>query len=224
MTAASLWGVNAVEHPEEDRNEEVHGTLGDLLYARKAPPRSTEIDWVALVRAIGARDQRAFAELYQRTNRIAFTLIMRIVGDKCSAEEVTLDLFHDVWRRASEYEIRGGTVLGWILNQARSRAIDRIRYERRKKRTNPSADAAVADCVDGCEESVDLEQRSRLLRRAVAGLQPAERIAIERAFFGELTYVEVASQLAEPVGTVKTRIRTGLQKLRFALWNGVARR
>ena len=216
--------MNTVEHPEEDRNDEVHSTLGDLLYARKALPSSTEADWVALVRAIGTGDQRAFLELYQRTNRIAFTLIMRIVGDKCTAEEVTLDLFHDVWRRASDYEGSGGPVLGWILNQARSRAIDRIRYERRKKRTNPSADAAVADYVDGCEETVDLEQQSRLLRRAVAGLQPAERIAIERAFFGELTYVEVASQLAEPVGTVKTRIRSGLQKLRFALCNGVTRR
>ena len=222
--APSLWVVNAVEHPGVDRNEEAHRTLGDLLYARKAPPKSTEADWVALVRAIATGSQPAFLELYQRTNRIAFTLIMRIVGDKYAAEEVTLDVFHDVWRRASEYEVSGGPVLGWILNQARSRAIDRIRYERRKKRTHPSADAAVADCVDGCEETVDLEQRGRLLRRAVAGLQPAERIAIERAFFNELTYVEVASQLTEPVGTIKTRIRSGLQKLRFALWDGIARR
>ena len=219
-----MWLMNAIEHPGEDRNDEVHVTLGDLLYGGKAPPQATETDWVALVRATGTGDQRAFRELYQRTNRIAFTLIMRIVGDKCTAEEVTLDLFHDVWRRASAYEVSGGSVVGWILNQARSRAIDRIRYERRKKRTHLSADAAVADCVDECEETVDLEQRGRLLRRAVAGLQPAERIAIERAFFSELTYVEVASQLTEPVGTVKTRIRSGLQKLRFALWNGVARR
>ena len=224
MTAASLRVVNAVEHPEENRIEEGHGTLGDLLYKRNPPTKSTETEWVALVHATGAGDQRAFSELYQRTNRIAFTLIMRIVGDKCTAEEVTLDLFHGVWRRASDYEVSGGPVLGWILNQARSRAIDRIRYERRQKRTNASAKAAVDDCVEGCEETVDLEQRGRVLRSALAGLQPAERIAIERAFFGELTYVEVASQLSEPVGTVKTRIRSGLQKLRFALWNGVARR
>ena len=224
MTAASLAVVNAVEHPEGDPNEQVHGTLGDLLYAGKGAPGSTEIDWVALVRAIGTGDQRAFLQLYQRTNHIAYTLIMRIVGDKCSAEEVTLDLFHDIWRRASGYEVGGGSVLGWILNQARSRAIDRIRHERRKKRTNPPADAAVTHSPDGCEETVELEQRGRMLRRAVAGLQPAERMAIERAFFGDLTYVEVASQLAVPVGTVKTRIRSGLQKLRFALWDGVARR
>ncbi len=202
----------------------MHGTLGDLLYATTARPRPTEMDWVALVRAIGTGDQCAFLELYQRTNRIAFTLIMRIVGDKCSAEEVTLDLFHDIWRRASEYEVSAGSVLGWILNHARSLAVDRIREEHRKKHTSPSSDDAMTDRVGGRGEAIELERTSRLLRRAVAGLQPGERIAIERAFFSDLTYVELASQLAEPVGTVRTRIRIGLQKLRFALWDGVTRR
>ena len=107
-----------------------------MLYANRERPLLLEKEWVDLVYAIAARDQSALHALYDRAHRPVFTLIMRITCSRETAEEVTLDVFHEVWRRASHYDPAGGTVLGWIMNQARSRAIDRLRFDNRKKRTN----------------------------------------------------------------------------------------
>src|SRR5690348_12685493 len=109
-------------------------TLGDVLYAKSKPP-VPEQDWVALVQAVAAGDQLALHALYERAHRIVFTLVLRITANRETAEELTIDVFHDVWRRAAQYDAVKGTVLGWIMNQARSRALDRLRYENRKKRS-----------------------------------------------------------------------------------------
>ena len=126
-------------HPtpsNEQHREPAPGTLGAVLYANRERPLLLEKEWVDLVYAIAARDQSALHALYDRAHRPVFTLIMRITCSRETAEEVTLDVFHEVWRRASHYDPAGGTVLGWIMNQARSRAIDRLRFDNRKKRTN----------------------------------------------------------------------------------------
>ena len=102
------------------------GTLGDVLYANAAAV-VTESEWVGLVRSVAARDQRALHALYERAHRPVFTLAVRLTGRRAIGEEVTVDIFHDVWLRASAYHPAGGTVLGWIMNQTRSRAIDRVR-------------------------------------------------------------------------------------------------
>jgi RNA polymerase sigma-70 factor, ECF subfamily len=202
------------------RQDERDGTrvLGDLLYAATAKGPASEKDWVALVQAIAAGDQRGLHALYERTHRIVFTLIVRITNNRETAEELTLDVFHDVWRRASTYDATGGSVVGWIMNQAQSRAIDRLRFEQRKKRVNYGPESppeeTAASAPDG---TFDLSEQGRLLRDALTVLGPAERQAIETAFFSELTYHEVATQLNQPVGTIKTRIRSGLAKLRQAL-------
>jgi len=193
-------------------------TLGDVLYADKSKPRVPESDWLALVHAIAAHEPRALHALYQRTHRIVFTLIMRITRNRETAEELTVDVFHDVWRRAGGYDPANGTVVGWVMNQARSRAIDRIRLEQRKKRVNPNpGDPAEEDSCCGPHESLELQQEARRVRDALALLTAHERRAIETAYFAELTYVEAAARLGEPVGTIKTRIRSGLVKLRRAL-------
>jgi RNA polymerase sigma-70 factor (ECF subfamily) len=176
----------------------------------------SEQDWIGLVQSIAAGDQRALHALYERTHRIVFTLIARITNNRETSEELTLDVFHDVWRRAATYDPAGGSVVGWIMNQARSRAIDRVRFEHRKKRVNQHADDPVPSTADP-HEVCDLEQQGRLLRRALTVLTPAERQAIETAFFSDLTYQETAERLNQPLGTVKTRVRSGLMKLRRAL-------
>jgi RNA polymerase sigma-70 factor (ECF subfamily) len=197
--------------------------LGHLLYADKAKVRVSEQEWVGLVHSIAACDQRALGKLYERTHRLVFTLIMRITNDRATAEELTLDVFHDVWRRASTYDAAGGTVLGWIMNQARSRAIDRLRFEQRKKRVSGHLDEPLPPSVaPGPEETVDRSELGRVLRRALTVLTPDERCAIESAFFLELSYAEVAARLNQPLGTIKTRIRSGLRKLREVLPAGVA--
>jgi RNA polymerase sigma-70 factor (ECF subfamily) len=196
-------------------------TLGDVLYADKPAALVAESDWVALVHRMAADDLLALHALYERTHRIVFTLMIRIVDNRETAEELTLDLFHDVWRRASRYDAANGSVLGWIMNQARSRAIDRLRFEQRKKRISPHPDEPVEAAVTGSpHEGLELQEQSRLLRSALSELSPPERQAIEVAFFSELTYAQTAVQLNEPLGTVKTRIRSGLQKLRAALAGG----
>jgi RNA polymerase sigma-70 factor, ECF subfamily len=203
----------------EDASAAAAATLGDLLYAFKPERHATEEEWVGLVRAIATGDQRALQSLYGRTHRIVFTLIMRIIKNRDTAEELTLDVFHDVWRRADRFDASGGTVVGWIMNQARSRAIDRARFERRKKRVNPHPlDADAGSDLSSPEETLDGEERGRVVRDALAvALTPKEREAIETAYFFEYTYAQVAARLNQPLGTVKTRIRSGMAKLRRAL-------
>lgn len=168
---------------------------------------------------MAAGDQRALRALYDRTHHLVFTFVARLVNDRRSAEEVTVDTFHAVWRRAAQYDPANGPVLGWIMNQARSRAIDQLRYEQRKKRTVPPfPDAAFREeSIDSTGEAIEAIQQGQALRQWLGILTAGEREAIEAAFFLDLTYPEVAARLNQPVGTVKTRIRSGLEKLRTAL-------
>jgi RNA polymerase sigma-70 factor, ECF subfamily len=197
-------------------------TLGNVLYPDPTKALVPESVWVELVRSIAARDQRALHTLYERSHRLVFTLTFRITNSRETAEELTVDVFHDVWRRAPAYDPANGTVIGWIMNQARSRAIDRLRFEQRKKRVSPDpgdlpgADVAAHDP----QHALDRAEQGRRLRAGLGVLTPDERAAIENAFFTGLTYSEVAERLAQPLGTVKTRIRSGLAKLRQALASG----
>lgn len=193
-------------------------TLGDVLYADRTKVRVSGEEWLKLVRAIAGGDQLALHSLFERTQRIVFTLVMRITMNQETAEEVTLDVFHDVWRKASTYDPANGSVAGWVLNQARSRAIDRLRFDQRKKRVNPYPHTLgpSTDSVDP-QQACLCEEQGRLLRNALEVLTGDERAAIETAFFSELTYEQAAGKLNQPAGTVKTRIRSGLEKLRKAL-------
>lgn len=203
---------------DNETEEPAPATLADVLYANKARAPIPEKQWVELIESIAAGDQRALRALYDRMHRIVFTLAMRMTNSRETAEELTVDVFHEVWRRASLYDPGGGTVIGWIMNQARSRAIDRLRFEQRKKRVNGRPDdPAPAIAEGGPHEALSEDEQSRLLREALAVLTPDERQAIETAFFSELTYAEVATRLHEPLGTIKTRVRSGLRKLREAL-------
>ena len=101
-------------------------TLGDVLYAGMSSPPPPEQEWLGLVRAIAAGDQVALHALYERSHRLVFTLIMRITASREKAEQLTLEVFHEVWRRAYRYDPRDGTVLGWLMNQARFRVFARL--------------------------------------------------------------------------------------------------
>jgi RNA polymerase sigma-70 factor (ECF subfamily) len=213
--------VSAAPPANGNPRDPARGTLGDLLFADKTKTLVSEDDWVALVRSISAGDQDALRALFERTHRLVFTLIMRITHNRESAEELTLDVFHDVWRRAPRYDPAGGSVVGWIMNQARSRAIDRLRFEQRKRRVDPGVDAPVPADADDPGEVVGTVDEGRALREVLAVLTAEERQAVETAFFSELTYAEAASRLRQPLGTFKTRIRSALAKLRQRLGAGV---
>jgi RNA polymerase sigma-70 factor (ECF subfamily) len=211
-------------HAEERTRRGSAATLGDVLYADKAPVLALEQEWAEIVQSIAAGDQHALHALYDRTHRIVFTLAFRMTRNREIAEEVTVDVFHEVWRRAPHYDAANGTVIGWVTNQARSRAIDRVRMEQRKKRVDPSAEGAhPTAAVETPDETLESKERGKILREAVAALTPQERQAIETAYFSELTYAEAADRLNQPLGTIKTRIRSALAKLRDALVGTVKR-
>jgi RNA polymerase sigma-70 factor (ECF subfamily) len=176
-----------------------------------------EHDWAALVRSIAAGDQVALHTIYEMAHRPVFTLIMRITASRETAEELTVDVFHDVWRRAARYDAANGTVLGWIMNQARSRAIDRLRFEARKKRSPGDHEEALVDAAANPCDVLELREQVQSLRSALTVLTVDERQALEASFFGGLTHAEVAARLGQPLGTIKTRIRSALHKLRRAL-------
>jgi len=191
-------------------------TLGDVLYA-KSEPALPEEDWAILVRSIATGDQLALHALYERAHRLVFTLVMRITANREMAEELTVDVFHDVWRRAASYDAVNGTVLGWIMNQARSRAIDRLRFESRKKRSHGGDMEPLGEVAADSRDELELREQGEALRAALAALTSDERQAIETTFFAGLTHAEAAARLNQPLGTIKTRIRSGLQKLRQKL-------
>jgi RNA polymerase sigma-70 factor (ECF subfamily) len=197
-----------------ERSNDPANTLGSVLYADSEPPVA-ESEWAEIVHGIANRDEAALKELYERTHRIVFTLNVRILKDPLTAEEVLLDVYHDVWRKAATYDPTRGTVIAWLMNQTRSRAIDRLRTNSRKKRTDPHR-SPDGDSETPLSSSIVEQQRS-VLERGMRALTPQERQAIETAYFQELTYAEVAQRLGEPLGTIKTRIRTGLAKLRALL-------
>jgi RNA polymerase sigma-70 factor (ECF subfamily) len=197
-------------------------TLGDLLYADKTKIRVTEDDWLDIVRSIAAGNQVALHSLFEQTNRLVFTLILRITNSRETAEEVTLDVYHDVWRRASAYSPADGSVVGWIMNLARSKAIDRLRFEHRKKRVNIYADDPLRRTPErDPQQACQFEEESQMLHVALEMLTLEERQVIEVAFFAGMTYQETAEKLNQPLGTVKTRIRAALSKLRQALAPGM---
>jgi RNA polymerase sigma-70 factor (ECF subfamily) len=209
---------NPAENPKlsvmaEEPPQKSPATLADVLYAKSKAPVS-EQEWAALVGSIAAGDQVALHALYERAHRIVFTLVMRISANRETAEEVTIDVFHDVWRRAASYDAANGTVLAWIMNQARSRAIDRLRFDSRKKRSHGDDAPPPAEAAADPGDVIELRQQREWLGAAVASLTPGERQAIETTFFAGLTHAEAAARLDQPLGTVKTRIRSGLHKLR----------
>jgi len=213
--------MSTVRSTAEGLKNEADGTLGQLLYADPTKDRVAEGDWVALVLAIAAQDQRALHALYERSHRLVFTLALRLTCNRETAEEVTVDVFHDIWRRASGYDPATATVLAWVMNQARSRAIDRIRFDNRKKRVDPNpSDPTNASITIDSGPALELAEQQRALREALTLLTVDERAAIETAYFSELSYSEVAARLRQPLGTIKTRIRSGLAKLRQALAKG----
>ena len=120
------------QEPQQARAELAPATLGSLLYKDESKSRTSEQGWLRLVRAVAADDQAALLALYDRSHHFVFTLSVRIAGDKKIAEELTLEVFQDIWRGAAGYEPEQETVLGWIMNLARTRALQRLRSERRQ--------------------------------------------------------------------------------------------
>jgi RNA polymerase sigma-70 factor (ECF subfamily) len=172
---------------------------------------------LALLERIAGRDAQALADLYDRFAPVALALAGRILGDRSEAEDVLQIVFTRVWQEAGRYDPSKGSPAAWLLSWVRNGAIDRLRRrEALHRATLHSADAAPAAREDGGSQ-LDASDERQKLARAVADLPADQRQVIELAYFEGLSQTQIAQRLGEPLGTVKTRMRLGMNKLRQAL-------
>jgi RNA polymerase sigma-70 factor (ECF subfamily) len=184
----------------------------------------TDLQDSELMERLCSRDLRAFEALYDRYGDLVFSVSLRVVADTHVAEDITQDVFLRVWRRPEQFDVQRGKFITWLLSIARNRSIDerrsqgrRLRHESAPTSTEdediiPSAD----DRDDPALATVLADERSAV-RAALLVLPAEQRLAISLAYFGGMTQQEIANQLGQPLGTVKTRIRLGMQKMRAAL-------
>jgi RNA polymerase sigma-70 factor (ECF subfamily) len=189
------------------------------LQTSQQPIEANEQDWAAVISQIALGDQQAMSRLYHGTNKLVFGLVLRILGDRGLAEEVLLDVYAQVWRQAGRYDTSRGAALGWITTIARSRAIDRLRSERHNLQEYELNEATAREqATDVNPESASEASEMRRFVRAALDLLPAEqREVIELSYYAGLTQSEIAVKLNQPLGTVKTRTRLGMIKLREVL-------
>ncbi|NGZ03164.1 MAG: hypothetical protein CV090_08950 [Nitrospira sp. WS238] len=178
-----------------------------------------EQEWTQLIALTAEGDQTALATLYDRTSPQVFGLILKILNNREAAEEVTLDVYAQVWRQAHTYDRTRGAPGAWLMMLARTRAIDRFRSGAAERGRMESLDAATlfASADDSPEQDVEGQERRRYVQAALAGLTAEQRQTIALAYFYGLSQSEIADKLQLPLGTVKTRMRLGMIKLREAL-------
>lgn len=183
--------------------------------------RTPDDPLAALLPRIAAGDEAAFRALYDTLAPRVLGLALRILRERAAAEEAVIDVFAQVWKQAGRFDAAKGSVATWVLTVSRTRAIDLARIQKRRTRREvdaaPELVEALPDPIDGPVLDAAAGERGRVLRSALARLPHDQRQAVELAFYSGLSHTEVAAALRAPLGTVKTRIRTGLSTLRTAL-------
>jgi RNA polymerase sigma-70 factor (ECF subfamily) len=172
-----------------------------------------------LIQNVAVGDQQALASLYDATNRAVYGLLLRILSDACEAEEVLLDVYTQAWRQAASFDAGRGSPMAWLTTIARSRAIDRLRRGRAaREHTEPLETVArTAASGDDVEGGVRESETRAVVRAALAELSPEQREVIEMAYYGGYSHSEIAAAKGLPLGTVKTRTRLGMMRLRELL-------
>ncbi len=175
--------------------------------------------WKEYVCQCALGDSMALGKLYDETNSLVYSIALRMLADRLDAEEVTLDVFSQVWRTAGGYDPARGSVMAWLVTLARSRSIDKVRSRGvRSRMEQPFEEGFEIETEDaGPEEWMALSQTRTRVRAALAELSPEQRQALELSFFSGLTHSELAEHLRRPLGTIKTHIRLGMMKMRLFL-------
>ena len=172
-----------------------------------------------LLQRLLQRDVGAFEELYDRHSRVVYALVLRILQQASTSEEVVQDVFLQVWRNAAQYDEKRGPFLPWLLTMARNRALDhlRLKSERQRRREDQAEELPSAVSMPNFEGDLDERRRASKVRELIDSLNPQQKRAIELAYFEGLSHSEIASALQEPLGTVKSWIRNGLLRLKEGL-------
>ena len=175
-----------------------------------------------LMERLAFKDLLAFRALYKRFGNIVYSTSLRIVRDGQVAEDVTQEIFLRIWRKPESYVPQRGRFLTWLTSVTRNRAVDEVRSRNRRYRHETASPEQQEREIAGPETddpalTAELSDQRRLILTAMAGLPQEQREVIELAYFGGLTQQEISERLSQPLGTVKTRIRLGMQKLRAAL-------
>ncbi|MBV9264698.1 MAG: sigma-70 family RNA polymerase sigma factor [Acidobacteriaceae bacterium] len=176
--------------------------------------------WQDYVRDIQNGNADALAKLYDATSALLYSLALRVLGNAADAEEVLLDVFQQVWRSAGSFNPARGSVWTWLVVVTRSRALDRLRNTAGKRlhEAPPLGErSAIASSMPQPEHASMLAQQQMCIRQALRTLPPEHREPLELAYFAGLTHTEIADKLQVPLGTIKTRIRMGMDRLRLAL-------
>jgi RNA polymerase sigma-70 factor (ECF subfamily) len=202
-------------HPNADRR-------GNRERMRDVSPEEgvyRGLDNEELMERLSYRDLQAFRVLYQRFGSLVYSTCLRIVRDSQVAEDVTQEIFLRIWRKPERYVAQRGRFLTWLTSVTRNRAVDEVRSRNRRFRHETASPEEQEREIAGPETNdpaltAELADQRRLILAAMAGLPEEQRQVIELAYFGGLTQAEIAERLSQPLGTVKTRIRLGMRKLR----------
>ena len=196
----------------EDDDDNVARAVG-------APGSSSNIDDLALMESIAAGDATALRTLYDRRAALVLAVCVRILRDRSAAEELLVDIFHELWERADRYDPKRASPLTYLMTITRSRAIDRLRARPKVAAValeQSGSDLPPAEGASPVGEAESGERRS-IVRRALSRLDPSQRQAIECAYYDGLSHSQIAEKLNKPLGTIKTYIRQGLIRLRELL-------
>jgi len=181
--------------------------------AREVSPDAT------LLSRLLQKDVSAFEQLYDRHSRLVYGLVLRILQQAPTSEEVVQDVFLQLWRNADQYDSSRGPFVPWLCTMARNRALDQLRLksERQRRREDQPVELPQVVVAPDYEKAIDETRRAERVRALLASLTPQQKKAIELAYFEGLSHSEIAAALKEPLGTVKSWIRNGLLRLKEGL-------
>lgn len=191
-----------------------------MFLAAFIPSKNPDVSLdAALVRRLLQKDVNAFEQLYDRHSRAIYGLVLRILQQGGTAEEVVQDVFLQLWRNAAQYDSSRGPFVPWLFTLARNRALDtlRLKSERQRRHEDQTEELPSVASAPEYEEQLDEKRRARKVRVLMASLNPQQKKAIELAYFEGLSHTEISAALKEPLGTVKSWIRNGLLRLKEEL-------
>ncbi|WP_191283620.1 ECF RNA polymerase sigma factor SigK [Pseudolysinimonas yzui] len=188
--------------------------LGGVPVADAAQDLSIE----SLLRAVADGDRAAFAELYDRISPRVMGLVTRLLRDRAQSEEVTQEVFLEIWQQATRFDANRGSGMAWVLTMTHRRAVDRIRASQKSHERDLRIGIRDMELdFDGVVETVEIRVENERVKRAMSRLTPVQREAVILAYYGGYSHSEMAEILAIPLGTVKTRLRDGMIRLRDEL-------